>query len=814
MMRFTQPLGLVIVCALLQACANVPSDPIRDKDGAVNLEAQALPVCDESAKSEAHAPCVFAPNEAKDGQERNEHSFRKSAGEPDWRQDDSIIGVALSGGGSRASANAMGVLAGLDDLGLLTHIRPGKTQRRVGLISSVSGGGYAAYYLYSHLLHPFALPVERHELFHDCVTFFNTKGDASEDEKNGTFATTELVEAVKPYMCTPDTYAMEPETSRNAWEGDGLKLQARHQAAIRCQQDVLQPGKCSSKFTSQDGWATGSSIVALTAHSLMTALPHHFANSLFDFGINISPSRAVYVNGIDLTYGGVISQDFRPTFKDGTVRGVQITCPKSNADTQSTQGHYSLHECDEQVPYPKPRRWTLSEFSNSWAVKHAEQLARESEQTEPNTAVVLNYPYWIIQATSAPTRGLAGWLNQSANRKDVWNNSFEFTAKHFGSRRYGFVSGAPADMQVIDAVVSAAAFLDANQQYYDGFGWRPSIGAFLHAANANWGIDLPNYNTSPLRRSIHRITPFPLNNLDAAWTSLTEEGPKKDRMISSFIRLTDGGNTENLAAIAMIRRGVKNIVISDAAADDKGTFGDLCHLKRALNPMDAEGRASLPDGQALFMYIPGLEGFDKACAEGGEDALLSYSMNAWTHAMPLLLGCVQSNEAINPQAPCSAQDEVVSRLFIYKPAVTEKALQSAKRTQIKECKVIDYSRPGMPTAILLQEAARTVCTGSVNAQAKGTSLAPSAACQAALPCEAARLINSGSKGFPTGEGAFITTTVAVTANSSGTLYASYRELARHAIHAAKDLLVNQCAENFQRELSFQTMSPVPSQSID
>jgi hypothetical protein len=59
--------------------------------------------------------------------------FPARGGEVDW-------GIALSGGGLRSAAFSIGTMKALYDLGLLDH---------VDVISSVSGGGYASYWLYS-----------------------------------------------------------------------------------------------------------------------------------------------------------------------------------------------------------------------------------------------------------------------------------------------------------------------------------------------------------------------------------------------------------------------------------------------------------------------------------------------------------------------------------------------------------------------------------------------------------------------------------------------------------------------------------------
>lgn len=792
---------------LLQGCVTAPTDYALTSsvDSAsdlkepsirvIDLGAQAIPACHEVNQPPGKSLCVFAPLE---DASLDEHRFRIAVGEPDWSKDPDAIGVALSGGGTRAAANAMGVLAGLDDLGLLTHVKPGN-KKRVELISSVSGGGYAAYYLYSHLLHPANIPVDQGELFHDCVTRFTSTDD------RGPYALESLVKQVKPYMCSDGTYALNASKQQHAWEGDGKRKQARHQALLRCHQDVLEPSECSFQVTSYDTLGTAANLVLMAGASVLTAPLHHFANSLFDSGMNLSPSRAAYVNGINLTYGGLIAPEFKPTFqvpdRVNTVTKATISCDRE-AGKKTSLANYSLFECDESTILPQPKPWSISTFAKSLMSKRGipENTQNAINSKERNS--VRNHPYWIIQATSAPTRGLLGWLRKGENQPDIRSNSFEFTATHFGSRRYGFLPGNPAKLEVVDAVASAAAFLDSNQQALGGTIIRPAIATALHLFNANWGIDIPNYNNSPLRRNLHRITPFPLNNIDAIGTAILESGPRENRLISTFIRLTDGGNTENLAAYAQIRRGVKNIIISDGAADADGSFGDLCRLKVALSEDSNDN-----NNNALHIYIPGLERFNDLCSGNVGDAEVGYNMKDWQHDLPILLGCIQSvaAESLEEQCSTTAADagKVVSRIFLYKPSMRKSAFKSAiAASGIAECKVIDYiDQSSAVSKLIRSEKLPTLCTGSTGVERS--------LCQAALPCEVARLIrNNGNKNpsFPIGDAVWLGPTIAVTANSSGTLFSSYREQARHAMHEISGILLDE-GNLFYEELNKQRTQP-------
>lgn len=76
------------------------------------------------------------------------------------------LGLALSGGGTKAAMFAHGVLNGLHDAGIL---------QKVDVISSVSGGGYAAYWYFSKLLAADEEGFPITNIFADCMPGYWTK---------------------------------------------------------------------------------------------------------------------------------------------------------------------------------------------------------------------------------------------------------------------------------------------------------------------------------------------------------------------------------------------------------------------------------------------------------------------------------------------------------------------------------------------------------------------------------------------------------------------------------------------------------------
>ncbi|AFQ50566.1 patatin-like phospholipase family protein [Burkholderia cepacia] len=77
------------------------------------------------------------------------------------------IGLALSGGGTRAGYFAHGVLQGLNDAHLLEHIE---------IVSSVSGGGYAAYWYFTHRFAAASEGRDYRAIFADCFPAWLANG--------------------------------------------------------------------------------------------------------------------------------------------------------------------------------------------------------------------------------------------------------------------------------------------------------------------------------------------------------------------------------------------------------------------------------------------------------------------------------------------------------------------------------------------------------------------------------------------------------------------------------------------------------------
>ncbi|MBN4078263.1 hypothetical protein JYT29_02920 [Nitrospina gracilis] len=144
--------------------------------------------------------------------------------------------------------------------------------------------------------------------------------------------------------------------------------------------------------------------------------------------------------------------------------------------------------------------------------------------------------------------------------------------------------------------ISGAA---VDSQTFKSTGVSALLGGTMKALNLNLGYQLANYNMSKDMIAGTNLLPYPLYLLKH--TAMANPGMVKNQNskkmekapfmlpseYSSKIHLSDGGQSENLATLSLIRRGVKNIIIVDGEQDnnkcgDFACFKGLNYLERSL----------------------------------------------------------------------------------------------------------------------------------------------------------------------------------------------------------------------------------------
>ncbi len=554
------------------------------------------------------------------------------------------LGVALSGGGSKASSFAMGVLAGLHDTGVL---------QEVDVISSVSGGGYAAYFYFSRLLDAALAPPEdsgpgapidwfRHCLSNRAREYFAAEGNRiaiAPPAGSGTPSPATHDELMRPRYCPASLVDFEPNL-------DGADPY-RFQNHIGGFQDFLSPLFDYSRVGSREQGAGSKAVTMGLIAATISSLPLHWAaNLFFDFRLKASPIQNTYQEGLFRAYG------YRPSrFNEAreTDRGWQDILAIGDNIGGGARGVDPIRL--EETRATQSRLGAL------------EKIYRERALP----ATFAKPPLWIIGVTASDRAGL------DPRQNDPLLHSFELTPFGFGSPCYGLYKAPVNSMSVSDAMASSAAFLH-SQQRAKGGALAPLGNAVIDILNAGMGFDYPNPSRSDAYRALTRFVPFPfLRDALGIFPGCGGDGP-------ATIRLSDGGQSENTGLLALIRRRVETIVFADSSQDEFGNMQDICIVADAGargDPVLSSTAKNATSGARVGWRIDvfGLPELEDICRNS--QGTKGYDILDWRN--PVLEGAIRiaridpdSNSLIGipPRGtPCEAVETDCLRLLLLKPGV-------------------------------------------------------------------------------------------------------------------------------------------------
>lgn len=518
------------------------------------------------------------------------------------QEKDYTLGLALAGGGTKASSFSMGVLEGLSETEIINQ---------TDAISTVSGGGYAALWFYSRLLNPkHQNQLEnKQELNNQILPFFRDCFANRYSKSFGTQLTETCPEKKDTFFVVGEPGNIDPY---------------RHQNYIRGYQDIFSSGTDAFGKPAFNMDATKNKnrltndIIQLTAKTFGATVINFIPNILFDWEVPLSPSRAAYKKGILRTYGAEVE-----------------TC-NSEAD------------CDK----------TRQEGDTVWV---SNELTFDELRKAYKAGQV---PLWIINTTAGENRGLLDFSPQSS----FTLTSYEMTPFGAGSGMYDYRKFEDADYssklppmeKVTDAVIMSAAFFDEQQKVFG-----PKLNWIVNPLQSlftlNWGYSRSNPQVTATKRTVHKFLPWPFYYFHG----FNDQG-------SVNIRFSDGGQSENLGAYALILRKVSDIIISDHSQDRGGQMADVCLLKNNLE--------KLPKEEALYVHVPGLQNLDEVCK--GEEVKTGYKLgyNIFEWKYPILLGCISKSEDKNS---CSQDKDVTNRLYIIKPAIQKPSIDKKACNQLK-----------------------------------------------------------------------------------------------------------------------------------
>ncbi|MFT4542125.1 MAG: putative acylesterase/phospholipase RssA [Planctomycetota bacterium] len=338
------------------------------------------------------------------------------------------------------------------------------------------------------------------------------------------------------------------------------------------QQHLAQNGTYLSS-----GHASGSiSRMGYTVLGHFALLPLHWlVNGVFDWDVNTPHFRDQYRNGIirAFMYYKPLANEF----------GGDFSAWKSMAEFRPTQDEDEHEDCHGHV------------------VPHVDKE---------------NRPWWIINMHLA--------LNDDPdNFRDRSGDAFELTPLRAGADSVGYVNVepiawswseklgrntplAPPDTKMWMSPAYAVAASGAAVDSRSGIGNIIQTQA-MRVANLDLGYYIegwsPGFNNGSSRNWWHRAhfmvtSPWPIYGLLGriiSWNNIFGNELHGQRVEGRKYYITDGGHFENLGLYALVRRGCRLIIVSDAAQDanvavwDDGSpesrsksFGDLRRFERIL----------------------------------------------------------------------------------------------------------------------------------------------------------------------------------------------------------------------------------------
>ena len=446
------------------------------------------------------------------------------------------LGLALSGGGSRAASFSIGVMKALHKKGILQN---------VDVISTVSGGSYAAYWYYMQHLHMNESCSRAQPSCYNSADIFRTEGF---DKKN-------------------DSQPNDFRFQNHLESGSDLLIVGHPHPLLRVPYNIAA--------------------MTVKLASVVPFIPINWiANGIFEWDWNVFPFRRYYQNGIERTYGFVPLKDEnekrRPeTFlNDSRFLGI----PRVDADKVSFQ----------KLKLFLDKRVDCDVNQNDSACK-----AISSQNITDPRLKTKRLPFLVLNATAGHGRlGSVGYkeLNEQVdspprgrqmkssedNKMAASNKIFEFTPLGYGSEIFGYNlyddSGKSKEIQnelhFSKAVSISGAAVD--HQYFKGTGLEVLASSTLRALNLNIGYHLDNDNVSQADRTKNNLLPFPAylfqNYSLAQPVKKDESNQSRDFQIpskhSTRVYLSDGGLSENFGLLSLIRRKVKNIIFVDAEGDN------------------------------------------------------------------------------------------------------------------------------------------------------------------------------------------------------------------------------------------------------
>lgn len=487
-------------------------------------------------------------------------------------------GIALSGGGSRAGFFSVGALKALYEAGEL---------HKTHYLSTVSGGGYAAYWYYTQLSNPrtpLGLGSQGNPMTGESGPFKTCRpkklfGQSSDQRTCGSDAPeggSALCTICGTDSGSQDTCSLEECPKDESRQRDDLAAQlylARHTDLLAKEDATF--GENLPGFAAELYPGVGATLFPLLPNhpdiwlpAFIFAVPHHIANTLFDWAWNGSPYGAIYRSRIHQVWGADPYRNVVPDCHQSRGKlGKQLAMVKDEKDRHSVVMNNCLYYAAD-TGSPLLDSSLTARTRDYWIQSDADR----GKDQKP-------YPLWIINTMAIPSNSIWSACSPAKDNVELKLHAYEFTPFGYGSGLFGYYLRnsdiredqgklipldliLPHELDPLHAVhASGAAFDSAGTDKL----WRCGLRLVEQLGNISLGLRVTNVAYAESERNWHQILPWPFYYLHG------ERGNARN----TEIYLTDGGHVDNLGLYALIRRGVGDIIVIDSTADAKGVFDDL-----------------------------------------------------------------------------------------------------------------------------------------------------------------------------------------------------------------------------------------------
>ena len=507
------------------------------------------------------------------------------------------IALAAGGGGTKASAFAMGVLKRLVDDGKIDE---------VDVISSVSGGGHAVAFLYSRA--DYARKTDK-------IIGCNAENKASDSPEETQRIDMEQLKCLyvdlrqvslkfpygpggKSKPPPPDPFKDIPKNeyiltipSNDLIAYGTAQKDKEYQLGKICSYATKTAEKCASfnfpatladySWTKANAWEWAVSPVApeqpFRCRGLQSGLRH--TNEDIKASAHLSFTWHRCWQDILSKYSSELRK------KDSSYVFAGLGAIRLAGELGLTAGPH--HIANTLFDWNRPLSsvyWSQRRGNERMGLTFQNDLLNDEKTSKPYTVDYadlrqlesFDLPMWALNATT-PTSAAYEFYRTDLTEMD--EHRFEFTPYGFGSHKYGFMKNdeqvpdiyAAHNLDLPEAYSASYAFMDHRQRVLPALGNVADIPAFavaqtlIHGFNVRWDIAIANYNMEKTPRQIYNILPAPLN-----YYSRLDEQKLRPR-----IQLGDGGiNRDGIGFLPLLERRAKNII----AISQDGNIDALCQL--------------------------------------------------------------------------------------------------------------------------------------------------------------------------------------------------------------------------------------------